>query len=89
MNDLVSKQSTPTTFQPDAGFTNQLQTSYDQAKAYPRDIDKAINGAMKELEVVPELASKAYYSIPYKEGGGGTHMAEGLSIKAAMALARW
>ena len=87
MNELTP-QSQPQALSPDAGFTNQLKISYDQAKAYPRDIDDSTKRALIELETVPELASKAYYSIPYKEDGG-RRMVEGLSIKAAMALARW
>ena len=45
-------------------------------------------GVIEELEIVPEFAPKAYYSIPYKNDLGGTTYIEGPSIKAAMALAR-
>ena len=61
------------------------------AKESPRDEGKIIKGAMAELELVPEEAHRAYYSIPYKERGEGgtkTVFVEGPSIKSAMALAR-
>ena len=45
-------------------------------------------GALQELEIFPEYASKAFYSIPYKNDKGGTTNVEGPSIKSAMALAR-
>jgi len=58
----------------------------------PRDEAKIVTAALKELELVPEQAAKAFYSIPYKERqkGGGFRVikVEGPSIKAAMSLAR-
>ena len=86
MNDITTQNQSaqPSTLAPDAG----LATSYEQAKMYPRDMKQSLSRALQELELVPELAEKSYYSIPYKEGGG-RHMVEGLSIKASMVLARW
>jgi len=58
----------------------------------PRDEQKVITGALKELELVPEEAAKAFYEIPYQEtlpdGEKRTVKVSGPSIKAAMALAR-
>lgn len=55
----------------------------------PRDEQKVLDGALKELDLVPEEAASAYYSIPYKDNQSGQQqMVEGPSIKAAMALAR-
>jgi hypothetical protein len=59
----------------------------------PRDEAKVLKAAIAELELVPEEASKAYYSIPFRDKVPGTRQVritkvEGPSIKAAMALAR-
>lgn len=58
----------------------------------PRDEQKIVKGALQELDIVPEEAKAAYYSIPFKERqqGGGYKVVkvEGPSVKAAMALAR-
>jgi hypothetical protein len=58
----------------------------------PRDEGAIVKGALRELDLVPEEASRAYYSIPYKErqadGSVKIVKVEGPSIKAAMALAR-
>lgn len=54
----------------------------------PRTLAKVYKEALQELELVPEFAAKAYYSIPYKNEMGGTTYVEGPSIKAAMSLCR-
>jgi hypothetical protein len=59
----------------------------------PRNEGKVLAAALAELELVPEEASKAYYSIPFRDRAPGTRQVritkvEGPSIKAAMALAR-
>jgi hypothetical protein len=54
----------------------------------PRDEQKVSEGMLAELEAIPEFASKAYYSIPYKNEDGGTTFVEGPSIKLSMAIAR-
>lgn len=53
----------------------------------PRDEEKVREGALKELELYPQFAAKAYYVIPYKDGDKTVNV-EGPSIKAAMALGR-
>jgi hypothetical protein len=58
----------------------------------PRDPEKVLKAAIKELQIVPEEARKAYYSIPYKErqpdGSQKMVNVEGPSVKASNALAR-
>jgi len=68
--------------------TVSLTVRMEQAKKYPRSIKAVKENALAELGMVPSLAETAYYSIPYKEGSG-KKMVEGLTIKSAMALARW
>lgn len=53
----------------------------------PRDEEKVREAALKELELYPQFAAKAYYVIPYKDGDKTVNV-EGPSIKAAMALGR-
>ncbi len=57
----------------------------------PRDEEKVLRDALKELELYPQFAEKAYYVIPYKDRSDGQEKivnVEGPSIKAAMALGR-
>jgi hypothetical protein len=60
----------------------------------PRKEQEVTKAALQELELNPEQAKSAYYSIPYKEripgqpGQFKITKVEGGSIKAAMALAR-
>lgn len=58
----------------------------------PRDESEVIKKAIRELDIAPENAKAAYYSIPYKErqvdGSYKVVKVEGPSIKAAMSLAR-
>lgn len=58
----------------------------------PRDEAKVLAGCLKELELVPEEAASAFYSIPYRErqSDGSVKIVNvtGPSIDAAMALAR-
>jgi len=55
----------------------------------PRDAKRSLERAIGELELDPEFAEKQYYRIPYKDRATNqTTWIEGLSIKAAMALAR-
>jgi hypothetical protein len=53
----------------------------------PRNEAKVYMGAIEELQLAPQFAKTAWYSIPYKDGDK-TVFVEGPSIKAAMALAR-
>ncbi len=65
---------------------NETQTQL--ALQRPRNEISIYKNVFRELELAPEFASKAYYSIPYKNDMGGTTYVEGPSIKAAMSLAR-
>lgn len=59
------------------------------AKEKPRDEKRTCELSIRELELFPDFAEKAYYSIPYKDKASGkTVYVEGLTIKAAMAIAR-
>lgn len=68
-----------------SGILKQMQ---DQAQKYPRDIQTVQKRATTELMVVPGLAARSYYSIPYNQGKSNESRVEGPSIKAAMTLAR-
>src|SRR5260221_3988647 len=60
-----------------------------QAKQFPRDERKILKDSLAELELVPETAEKAYYSIPFVDGKAGkTTLVQGLSIGSALGLAR-
>jgi len=58
----------------------------------PRDPKKVLAAAIMELQIVPEEAKEAYYSIPYREkqpdGSYKMVAVEGPSIDSAMALSR-
>lgn len=54
----------------------------------PRDEARIMEKSMQELQLSPDFAKTAFYSIPYKNEWGGITLVEGPSIKAAMALAR-
>lgn len=68
------------------------ETMMQVAVQRPRDEAAVVKGALSELDLVPEEAQKAYYSIPYRErqqdGSVKITKVEGPSIKAAMTLAR-
>lgn len=55
----------------------------------PRDERAIMAGAIQELEIAPEQAKAAYYSIPFKDAKSGrTLYVQGLSIDGATSLAR-
>jgi hypothetical protein len=68
------------------------ETMLSVAVQRPRNEAAIMKGALGELDLVPEEAARAYYSIPYKEkqpdGSVRVVKVEGPSIKAAMTLAR-
>lgn len=68
-----------------SGILKQMQ---DQAQKFPRDISIVQKKASSELMIVPGLAARSYYSIPYNQGKSNESRVEGPSIKAAMTLAR-
>lgn len=82
-------QSIPTAEDNPLGMpSNMLAFMQETAHRYPRNPDESLMNALQELEDSPELASKAYYSIPYNQGEKNETRVEGLSINAAMVLAR-
>ncbi len=79
--DLVQQGATIVQIENDTQRTIAIQR--------PRDEEKVLKDALKELELYPQFAEKAYYVIPYKTGDGDkTQDVKGPSIKAAMALGR-
>src|SRR5262245_4981886 len=56
------------------------------ALARPRDESRVLKGALLELDLLPEMAQKSYYSIPYKKRLPGGKVViekvEGPSIKS-------
>lgn len=67
---------------------SEMEALMLMAHRFPRNPDAIAKDALAELDLMPEFAKTAYYSIPYNDGFGGVTMVEGPSIKAAMTLAR-
>lgn len=65
-----------------------LETMMVQSRRFPRDLEKVRDVALFELSIVPDLATRSYYSIPYNQGKKNESRVEGPSIKAAMTLFR-
>lgn len=65
-----------------------LDMLMDRAHRYPRDLELVQKNAHAELLIVPDLAARSYYSIPYNQGKQNETLVEGPSIKAAMTLCR-
>jgi hypothetical protein len=65
-----------------------LETMMVQARRFPRDLEKVRDVALFELGIVPDLAARSYYSIPYNQGKKNETRVEGPGIKAAMTLCR-
>ncbi len=65
----------------------ELRSQRELALSQPRDVKRVFGNALQELELAPEFAEDAYYSIPFKSGGEQT-LVEGLSVKAARAIVR-
>ena len=73
--------------QGEAIYRIENETLMKVAIERPRVEAKVLAAALAELDLAPDEAPAAYYSIPYKQDGQTT-LVEGPSIKAAMALAR-
>lgn len=89
MNDVEGEVSQAGALVP-AMADVEIEAQAKLAKLHPRSMKKAMDDALAELELAPELAARAFYAIPYKEYKDGqerTVMVEGPSIKAAMSLA--
>jgi hypothetical protein len=88
----VSSEASQLVAQGHALMRIENETMLAVALQHPRNEEAVIKAALGELDLVPEDAARAFYSIPYRERGadGSTKIVhvEGPSIKAAMTLAR-
>lgn len=66
----------------------EIKSQRELALANPRDERKVLAACLAELEMAPEYAEDAYYSIPYNEGKENETLVEGLSVKASRAVVR-
>lgn len=72
-----------------AMYNSELQAQRAMALARPRTPKNVLDTALAELALVPHLAQKAYYVIPFKDKeSGGTKNVEGPSVKASRSLLR-
>lgn len=65
----------------------EIRAQRELALSNPRDMKKALASCLAELEIAPEFAEDAYYSIPYGQGEN-QQIVEGLSVKMSRAAAR-
>lgn len=86
-NQEVTAQVTNTVMSGATVIQMENDTQRSIAILQKRDEEKVRDAALKELELYPQFAEKAYYVIPYKDGDKIVNV-EGPSIKAAMALGR-
>lgn len=64
-----------------------MEVSIRIARQYPRDERKIVEKLRSTLELYPQFAEKALYSIPYKDNRSGRPVkVEGLTIRAAETL---
>lgn len=69
----------------------ELRSQRELALSQPRNESAIFKACLGELDLAPEFAEDAYYSIPFssKSGDDGEKtMVEGLSVKAARAIVR-
>ena len=71
-------------------LATEIKSQRELALSNPRSEQKVYEKAIAELEMAPEFAEDAYYSIPYKDNEveGGKTMVEGLSVKSSRAVTR-
>jgi len=65
------------------GDAELLRVSVELARRFPRDEAAIMRKLIATIETFPDFASRALYSIPYKDGRGGSVNVEGLSVRAA------
>lgn len=63
------------------------ETMQAVAIARPRDVKVVLKAALEELEIAPEFAEKAFYSLPFRDEGDSVQV-EGISFPGSAALAR-
>jgi len=66
----------------------EIKSQRELALSNPRDEKKVLAGCLAELEMAPEFAEDAFYSIPYNEGKENETLVEGLSVKMSRAATR-
>ena len=81
----VARPETPELLNVPTGILRQMQ---DFAYFHPRNLSTVRDNCLAELEIVPDLAARSYYSIPYNLGKKNETRVEGPSIKAAMTMLR-
>lgn len=68
---------------------NLLDVMLDVARRSPRNLEVVLANAKQEIAIVPELAKRCYYSIPFNDKDSNSKkMVEGPSIKLANIVAR-
>jgi len=68
---------------------NLLDVMLDVARRSPRNLEIILGAAKQEIAIVPELAKRCYYSIPFSNKDTDTKtMVEGPSIKLANVVSR-
>lgn len=67
---------------------NLLDVMLDTAMRFPRNLSLALEKTKEEIAIVPELAKRCYYSIPFRSDDESKKMVEGPSIKLANIVAR-
>lgn len=68
---------------------NLLDVMLDVARRSPRNLEVVLENAKQEIAIVPELAKRCYYSIPFTDRESDSKkMVEGPSIKLANIVAR-
>jgi len=68
---------------------NLLDVMLDVARRSPRNLEIVLANAKQEIAIVPELAKRCYYSIPFTDRDSDSKkMVEGPSIKLANIVAR-
>lgn len=68
---------------------NLLDVMLDVATRHPRSLQLALDKTKEEIAIVPELAKRCYYSIPFNDRESDSKkMVEGPSIKLANIVAR-
>jgi len=65
-----------------------LDTMFERSRRYPRNLEQVRDVSLFELGIVPDLAARSYYSIPYNQGKANETRVEGPGIRAAMTLCR-
>lgn len=66
----------------------EIKAQRELALSNPRNEQKVLAACLAELQIAPEFAEEAFYSIPYNKGKENETLVEGLSVKASRAVVR-